>query len=500
MGKKTDLFELIKSLSKSEKRYFKLYASRHVLGDKDENSYYKIFDEISKMKEYDESLLINKFKGQSFLNRFSITKKRLYDHIINSLDQFHSEASIDARLYKMLNAASILHQKSLYNQSSKVLNSAEKLARKHHKIEILILIYSYKERWMEASGYSNVSREDIIYFLKEQSRVVEIKNTWDKLWEIKTNLFLHLHTKGIARSKEDKKQFFQITKDLAGIEVHELATPRLQYLFYHTMSTFHYAIGEFDKSLACLLKNKTLFDDNDFSISERLSLLTNGAYLSHRLQQYEQYKKFVTELRKLEHEAKITEDLQIKFFASIKSLELTLMLHEKSLDKSEEIIFQIQENLKRFSDKIRPGRVAFLYFKIAMIYMLKREYKKSLEYVNLILNDIRLDKNEDILSYSRLLRLMLFFEKGQKDLMYYEIKSTKKVLKKKNRMYAFEKLLMKYFLKLSKTRTKQDEEEVLYEIKKVLSEMENKEKMMANEIFNFEQWLTNHIKAMDMVR
>ena len=36
------LFELIKSLNKSEKRYFKLFSSRHTIGE--ENGYLKLFD------------------------------------------------------------------------------------------------------------------------------------------------------------------------------------------------------------------------------------------------------------------------------------------------------------------------------------------------------------------------------------------------------------------------------------------------------------------------
>lgn len=44
---KTDspaLYELIRSLTKSEKRYFKIYASRHTIGEK--NNGIKIFDFI----------------------------------------------------------------------------------------------------------------------------------------------------------------------------------------------------------------------------------------------------------------------------------------------------------------------------------------------------------------------------------------------------------------------------------------------------------------------
>ncbi len=54
------LHELIKSLNKSEKRYFKVFSSRHTIGE--ENSYIKLFDFIDKMDEYDEEELFKCFK------------------------------------------------------------------------------------------------------------------------------------------------------------------------------------------------------------------------------------------------------------------------------------------------------------------------------------------------------------------------------------------------------------------------------------------------------
>ena len=59
------LHQLIHSLSKGEKRSFKIYASRHVLGD--ENNYVKLFDAIEKQKEYDEEALLKKFKNEKFI-------------------------------------------------------------------------------------------------------------------------------------------------------------------------------------------------------------------------------------------------------------------------------------------------------------------------------------------------------------------------------------------------------------------------------------------------
>ena len=54
------LFQLIRSLSKAEKRSFKIYAMRN---SSEEAKFIQLFDAIDKSKEYSEELLIHKLDG-----------------------------------------------------------------------------------------------------------------------------------------------------------------------------------------------------------------------------------------------------------------------------------------------------------------------------------------------------------------------------------------------------------------------------------------------------
>ena len=82
------LFRFIKSLNPTEKRYFKLYASRHTIGKK--NEYLKMFEAIDKMVEYDEGSLKKTFRHLKAKNSFSIAKNRLNETILRNLDAYHS--------------------------------------------------------------------------------------------------------------------------------------------------------------------------------------------------------------------------------------------------------------------------------------------------------------------------------------------------------------------------------------------------------------------------
>ena len=192
------LFDLISSMSKSEKRYFKLMSSRHTIGE--ENNYVRIFDHLDKHTGYDEELLFEKFKGEAFLNRFSITKKRLYDHVLSALDSFHSSNSIEAQIHKMLHSADILFERSLYDQSRRILRSAEKLALKYEKSALMIEISAKQKRILETSGYVNISGTDLVELSDNEDIFIDQMREYNRIWSVKSQLFTQLAKKALQEA------------------------------------------------------------------------------------------------------------------------------------------------------------------------------------------------------------------------------------------------------------------------------------------------------------
>ena len=83
-----DLFELIKSLTKSEKRYFKIVTNKKD-NESPKNNYLRLFDEIEKQKVYDEKKIIEKFAGSSFVKHLPSEKNYLYTCFLKSLNLYH---------------------------------------------------------------------------------------------------------------------------------------------------------------------------------------------------------------------------------------------------------------------------------------------------------------------------------------------------------------------------------------------------------------------------
>ena len=128
------LFQLVKSLEKSEKRNFKLYVKRNTATE--DLKIIQLFDALDKMMEYDEKQLLKKAKGIS-KQQLSNIKAHLYKQILSSLRLIKDEDNIDIQLHEQMDHARILYNKGLYHQSLKTLDRLKETARAYHQLTFL---------------------------------------------------------------------------------------------------------------------------------------------------------------------------------------------------------------------------------------------------------------------------------------------------------------------------------------------------------------------------
>jgi hypothetical protein len=164
---RTDLYKLIKSLTKSEKRYFKIYAASHT--KKESNNYLLLFDAIDRQEIYNEEKLKRKFRSHTFGKNLAKTKYLLCELIIKMQLQLRKGKHPDSKIRLLLDAVEFHYSKSLYDLASAALQKAKKLARFFEH-------YSY---WIEALDwekklftYSNNKSDD--YTLKSINKEYKI--------------------------------------------------------------------------------------------------------------------------------------------------------------------------------------------------------------------------------------------------------------------------------------------------------------------------------------
>lgn len=487
------LFQLISSLSKPEKRYFKLYSTRHTVGKK--NNYLMLFDAIEKQNQYNEEALKKKFKKEAFVNKFSIAKNRLYDAILRSLDAYHANSSIDAKLKRLLHCAEILYKKSLYKQSFKQLKSAKKLAQKYHKHTSLQEIYRWEKMLIEKDHYTKIGEDELVEMMKEDQLNLEKIKIHSEFWNIKSRLFYILGKQGKARTQDDLKKFKSIIDDTLKERNDNALFYKSEYLYYHIYSAYYFGIGDYEHCYEFLKKNVLHIEEYLEKFQEEpnvyFSVLTNIIYVGSQLKKYDEAFEYLNKLRELPQTMviKANEDLDIKLFSSVYSIELTLYAQLGQFNKGLELLPIIEDGLKLYENKLNSVRKAYFYFQIAIIYFGAENYSEALRWVNRLLNDIDIEESQDIYCFGQLMNLIIHIELNNQQLIPYALRSTQRYLSTRNRVYKFETVILQFISKMMKLK---DTDQLTSHFKTLSDELaplaEDNFERSALEYFDFISW------------
>ena len=173
MKPSNELFYLIKSLTKSEKRYFKLSSSLQQ-GDK---NYVKLFDAIEAQSHYDEEQIKGVFKGTTFINHLPSEKNHLYSLLLKSLRNFHSDKSVSAQMQEYLKNIEILYNKALYSECGKIVRKAKKIASNHEEFYFSLELINW-ERVLTEEGYArgNFSKNIDSLVMEEEMLLEKLRN------------------------------------------------------------------------------------------------------------------------------------------------------------------------------------------------------------------------------------------------------------------------------------------------------------------------------------
>ena len=156
---------------------------------------------------------------------------------------------------------------------------------------------------------------------------------------------------------------------------------------------------------------------------------------------------------------------------------------------------QIEEAYRLYGSNINSLRKAYIDFKVGIIYLSIGEYSKALNCINKVLNEDKIDQKQDIFCFAQLINLILHFELNNDRFLPYAINSTKRYLKNRNRIYAFEEVFLKLITRMSKSDDFFDLEEKLIPIEKELIALKQDPKeQVVFEYFDFLTWVQSKLK------
>ena len=137
------LVNLIHSLTKAEKRSFKLYANRNS-SSPEELKFLQLFDFIDKATQYADEQAVSKLK-EIKKSQLSNIKAHLYKQLLTSLRLQYISHHIEIEIRETIDYATVLYQKAFYHQELKLLEKAKGLSIKANASILTLEIVEFEK-------------------------------------------------------------------------------------------------------------------------------------------------------------------------------------------------------------------------------------------------------------------------------------------------------------------------------------------------------------------
>ena len=204
-GKQESVYDLIRSMSKAEKRNFKLYATR--LSGNQEAKFISLFDCMDALDEYDETKILQRcpIKKEQLPNM----KAHLYKQILVSIRLLDAQRTVPIQLREQIDFARILYDKGLFRQSTKILEKAKEQALFYEQYTQAIEIIEFQKRLGTLSvsrglvAKSETVSRQVAELCTRIKNINELSNSGSQLY----GLYLQL---GYARTQKDLDMIVQV--------------------------------------------------------------------------------------------------------------------------------------------------------------------------------------------------------------------------------------------------------------------------------------------------
>lgn len=446
---KDALFVLVKSLSKSEKRQFKLYVGR--LGVNTDAKFLALFNLLDKMKRYDEKAIMG--SGIVKKSQLSNLKAHLYKQILVSLRLNPVNQNIRVQIREQLDFATILYQKGLYKQSLKILEKAKAIAIENEEKNIAYEIVEL-EKIIETQ-YITRSIPDRANELAEQAKELSAQNVMtSKLSNLSLQLYGMMLKVGYARSDEDYqrvKAYFE--KQLPKYNIETLGFREKLWL-YKAHLWYSFLTQDFLSCYKYASKWVDLFYENkDMIYLNPVFFLKGNHYLLESLFYVKYSSQFKETLECLEEvisekDFPKNDNMASLAFLYVNANKLNLHFLEGTFEKGLYLVRIIEYGINKHKDRIDQHHVMVLYYKIACLYFGIGDNKSCIGYLKKIIENKQLKMREDLMCFARVLSLVAHYEAGMDYHLEVQLKSTYKFLLKMNDMHAVQKEMIKFLRSL----------------------------------------------------
>lgn len=452
--KTDDLLQLIVSLSRAEKRHFRLFVKRNQASNN--ILFLQLFDYLDKHQAYVEPLILKKIP-EIKKSQMSNLKAHLYKQLLTSLRLLSKNSNDDIHIREMIDYGRVLYDKGLYRQSLEILDKAKQKALLYRFDGLAYEINAFEK--MIEGQYITQSIEGRADELSKESMAINHRLYRSSQY---SNLSLQMYALylkvGHVKSQED---YFYL-KDYFHSRLPSVSYDNLDFwgkIFYNKAHFWFYHMShDFPFCYRYAQRWVDLFNEAPEAINIHTPVYLKGL---HNLMnsffnalQYERFMEALTTLEAFPKRFDLSKNKNIEglyyFYWYMHQIKRHFM--EGTFSEGIELIPELMDIIKNNKYNWDERRELVFYYRIACLYFGAGDNDKTIDYLNLIINQKNPDYREDIQIFARMLNLIAHFELDNRQLVEYQVKSVYRFLAKMEDLHAVQKEVFQFIRKLPRIR------------------------------------------------
>ncbi|MEO0731681.1 MAG: hypothetical protein AAFZ52_02520, partial [Bacteroidota bacterium] len=413
---KDQLWRLVKSLNKAEKRNFKLYATR--AGSTKESKFIQLFDLLDRLDGPDDKVVMDRLSLTN--GQYSNLKRHLNQQLLTSLRLIYIKKEIDIELREQIDFSRILYGKGHYLDALRTLERAKARAVEHNQDLLHLEILEF-QKLIEARHITLSRQVDnkMDLLLDESARRSHTVLNTSELFNLNIQIHGHYIEKGHGRTEKERQQNKVFWEE---IQTRRLDRDAVAGTFHQKINRFqssmwfYYIQLDYDGALESAHNAKGLYETNRHMIVKDPDLYLRClyyvnvfAYLTNRAAMTGDHARLLADF--LDNPDILLNENSRNIGAIYRHL--ARYNHLFLTDQRQEAL-QLAQHLAALQTEktFQPNehRWGLFLYKAAAAYFLNGRYDEALDQLNEIINMKGGILREDLLINTRLLHALCNYE------------------------------------------------------------------------------------------
>lgn len=489
MAKTTTLALLVNSLSKAEKRYFKLLSGLQS-GNK---NYFSLFEILEKKQYAKHSDIKLAFKKKHPEASFEITGKYLYRLLMDALLHLkNDEADNNTKIYTGLAMVKILFDRSLYHEGFQELEKLKKSAQSSGNSMMELVIGRLELDYISQLNFQEINEKELIQSqMKIGSLLKSISHTQmhRSLLDLLRHRLIHKGNARTEKQKEDLNDLVFSELDLMSKSTSNTYESLKTHLLFQ--SNYCISVGDYKSALKTFYELDKLLENNRFNKTDAAmdDLISLEGILDslHTMKKYGEMDFYLMKIYPLQYPSPIFHIMKQRLIYLYKMISFT---DRGYFTDALNVVAEMEDQFLRQVHILGFNRHAELNLYISLVYFCNKQWDKAIKYLNEILLDSNSHYKLQEYKTLRLMRLLVHHELENYTFINYEISAFKRLMDSKDKTYKLEKLIFKFLQGTQRPLTDAKTQDLWQKLKPGFEALSNdKFEIQMLKIFDFPLWI-----------